>query len=1132
MSPRAEGTRGPRRPAPRPPHGHGRPPRRGGPTREGRRGDGPGDGLRLRGRRGAAADDDGGPAVDRPLPLFPAAAALAAVLAVAFLASPASLAAQGPTRFPPPVEAENVVYDPALFDALEYRMIGPARGGRVTAVTGIPAEPYTFYMGGTGGGVWKTTDAGETWENVTDGQIAVGSIGDIKVAPSDPNVIYVGTGSAAARGNVSAGNGVYRSTDGGETWTHVGLPDAGQIGEMKIHPDDPDVVYVAALGHIFGPNPERGVFRTTDGGETWERVLAISDTTGVVDLAMHPTNPRILFAAAWRAERKPWTMISGAEEGGIYRTKDSGESWEKLGGGLPQGLVGKASVTVSPADPDRVWALLEAPDGKGGLYRSDDGGGSWSQINTHRKLQQRAWYYTYVDAHPTDPNTVYAMNTRLYRSVDGGKTFETIGVPHGDVHDIWIHPDDPEIIVNSNDGGANVSVNGGETWTTQRNQPTAEFYSVTVDNQFPYRVYGPQQDNSTISIPSVTPGGISPKQHWYSVGGCETGPIALDPDDPSVVYSGCYSGTFDRWERETGEARNLRVYPELMIGRAPKELKYRFQWNAPIEMSPHDSETLYHGSQFVHRTTDGGRTWETISPDLTTVEPEQIEAAGEPITHDETGVEVYPTVKAIQESPDEAGTIWAATNDGHVHLTRDGGGSWTEVTPSDMPEEGTVNRIELSPHRPGRAFLAVYRYRTDDFSPYVFRTDDYGESWSLLTDGRNGIPDGYPTRTVQEDPEREGLLYVGTEFGVFVSFDDGRHWQPLQLDLPATPVTDLEVHRGDLVVATQGRSFWILDDLSPLRQLTEEVARSERHLYTPRDAILHDLGGGFGGTWPETPPYGAILHYYFADSPEGEVRLEILDPEGELVRAFTGRAGDEEDDDGDPAADEPDLPVAAGTNRFAWDLRVPDVDQPDDVTIWGFTGGHRVAPGTYRAALSVGDWSDTVSFRIRKDPRLTEVTQSELEAQAEMAGRLHAELDAIYDALRKVRKVRKQVRDGLERAEDAGEAEGLEATADSLAAELSEIENEITQTKNQSHQDPLNFPPKLDADFASLYGYVADGSGTPPATAGERLEDLMARWRGLQERIEAAMRGARSFGETLEERGVPAVTTAGDRSEE
>ena len=704
----------------------------------------------------------------------------------------------------------NVVYDPAFLEAMEYRMIGPYRGGRVTAVAGIPDQPYTFYMGATGGGVWKTEDAGTSWRNVSDGTFEAGSIGAVAVAQSDPNVVYVGTGSAAPRGNISSGVGLYKSTDAGVTWKGIGLDKAGQVGKIVIHPQNPDLVYVAALGNIFGPNPERGVFRSSDGGATWTHVLSVSDSTGAVDLAMDPNNPRILYAGMWRAERKPWTLIDGSTEGGVYKSTDSGDTWKRLEGGLPGGLVGKVGVAVSPANSDRVWVIqATADEKKGGLYRSDDGGKSFSRINREHNLRQRAWYYTYVIADPQDENTVYVLNTGFYKSIDGGKTFESIRVPHGDNHGLWINPHNTDILINSNDGGANVSLNGGQTWSTQYNQPTAEFYRVAVDNQFPYRVYGAQQDNSTISVPSSSPGGITPTQHWYAVGGGESGHIAVDPRNSDIIYAGTYIGSITRLDREIGHQRNVTAYPQMHDGTAPRDIRYRFQWNAPIRLSPHDPDVLYHTSQFVHRSTDGGQSWETISPDLTTNNDAYHDIPGGPIQHDHTGVELYTTIFSFEESPHTAGELWAGSDDGRVHISRDHGASWDEITPRQMPLEGTVNTIELSKHAPGRALLAVYKYRENDARPYIFRTDDYGSSWDLLTDGENGIPGHHFVRVVREDPDRQGLLYAGTEFGLYVSFDDGAHWQALQRNLPVTPITDLAVHEKDLVVATQGRSFWV-----------------------------------------------------------------------------------------------------------------------------------------------------------------------------------------------------------------------------------------------------------------------------------------------------------------------------------
>src|SRR6056297_2150779 len=770
---------------------------------------------------------------------------------------------------------KNVVYDSTHFNSLKYRMIGPYRGGRSTAVTGIPGKPHTFLMGATGGGVWKTTNNGEDWYNISDGYFDVASIGAIAVAESDPNVIYVGTGSACMRGNIMSGRGVYKSTDGGRSWSFIGLEEAGLIGKVAIHPDNTDVAYVAAVGHPFGPNKQRGVFRTTNGGKTC-----------VVDVTLNPEKPREIYAGLWTAERKPWTMISGSKEGGIYKSTDGGDNWKKLKGGLPQGVVGKVSIAASPAKPSRVWALIEAPEPKGGLYRSDDYGKSWKLINTNRKHLQRAWYYIHIHADPQDENTLYSLNARFYKSVDGGKSFEKYSVPHGDVHGLWINPNDPKRMVVANDGGAQVSVDGGESWSTYYNQPTAEIYSLTVDNEFPYRIYGPQQDNSTIRLPAWTEGSIHPKSNWTSVGGCETGPVALHPDRPWLVFSGCYGGLLSRWNERTGQTTNVMVYPQLQIGMAPSDVRERFQWNAPIVVSPHNPDVVYNASQHVWRSADKGTTWTRISDDLTTNTPEHQDYAGEPITKDNTGVEVYNTIFSLTVSPHAAKTLWAGTDDGRVWVTRDQGNQWTEITPKDMPQYGTVQNIEVSPHQPGKAYIAVHRYRLDDWKPYVWKTTNYGKTWTRIADGTKGIPNDYPTWVVREDPKREGSLYGGTEFGLFISFNDGEDWQPFQQNLPVTRIPDMKVHDNDLVIATHGRSFWIMDNLSPLHELTEKVIREPMHLFEPEPAYLvRPAGGGsVESRKPEGLARGATIDYTFTENPDSTVTLKILNKQGEVIR--------------------------------------------------------------------------------------------------------------------------------------------------------------------------------------------------------------------------------------------------------
>ncbi len=1035
-------------------------------------------------------------------------------------ALPQKLLAQGSHRDYEEIEA-NVTVSSSLLDGFSFRALDFSRGGRSTAVAGVPGQPLVYYMGASGGGVWKTSDAGIQWENVSDGYFGVGSIGAIAVASSDPNVLYVGTGSACPRGNVSAGDGIYKSTDGGKTWKHIGLRQAGQIAEIRVHPQDPDRVYVAVLGHIFGPNEERGIFRSEDGGDTWEQVLYISDRTGFVDLSLDVTNPRVLYAGAWRAERKPWSIISGSEEGGIFKTTDGGDTWNKLEGGLPTGMVGKTSVSVSPANPDRVWVLIEAEGERGGVYRSDDGGESWTRINGDPNLCQRPWYYIHIFADPKDEDTVYALNTGFYKSIDGGKTFDTrIEVPHGDNHDLWLNPDNPEVMINANDGGGNVSFNGGQSWSWQRNQPTAEIYRLVVDNQWPYRVYGPQQDNSTISVrsrPAAGRGGVWPD--WYSVGGGESGHIAVDPRDPNIIYGGSYGGRITRLDHATGEVRQVLGYPQLQLGAAPRDLTYRFQWNAPINLSPHDPDILYHASQMIHMSNDTGQTWSVISPDLTTNDPETQDYAGGPISHDSTGVEVYNTIFAFAESPHEAGILWAGSDDGKVHLSKDRGGHWNDITPKDMPEGGTVNVIELSAHAPGRAFIAVYRYREDDFHPYIYRTNDFGESWSLLTDGTNGIPATNFTRAIREDPDRKGLLYAGTEFGLYLSFDDGEHWQRFQNDLPVTPVTDLRVHRKDLVIATQGRAFWILDDVSPLHQITDAVQEAGLWLFEPRVAYR---GGNLGG---------ARIHYYVGQMPEGDVTLEFLDARGEVLRSYKGSPGDAPQQVTGGRRFNPGpskIPVEEGLNVFDWDLRRPHPEKPEGVVHWaGNTPGRMTVPGVYRVRLSAGDWSQTRSLTVELNPASSS-TVADLEKQDRLLAAIAVEMDVFFEGLTTLRDIKAQAEGIVARMEKAGmDTANVTDAQKSLVAKLIEIEKEMTQVNSKSRQDPINFPPMIDNQLTNLYGYVASGDFEPTGGALERFDDLKPELAALLGRLHEAIRtDLAKFNELVRGENVPPVVVS------
>jgi len=885
----------------------------------------------------------------------------------------------------------NQVVDPGHFQELTFRMVGPTRGGRATTVAGHPDHPHTFYAGFTGGGVWKTDDAGIGWMPISDGAFETGSIGAIRLAPSDSRIIYVGTGSDGIRSNVIDGRGVYKSTDAGESWAFMGLREVGQIGAVEVHPTDPDIVYVAAMGKAFGPTPDRGVYKSTDGGRSWGKILFTSDSVGAVDLELNPSNPEEVYAALYRGERKPWSIISGMEasgqEDGIWKSEDGGTTWRYLTEGLPPGLIGKIDLAVTPADPDRVYAVVEAVEEVEGLYRSDDRGQSWTLVSTQAGLMNRPFYYTNVDADPTDADVVYVNNEGFYKSTDGGRTFARVSTPHGDNHDMWINPDHAEIFVQSNDGGVNVTLNGGRSWSTQYNQPTAELYQVDLDDRFPYWIYAGQQDNTTIMVPSNPPEDGSVLGHqgnWKEIGGCETGPAVPKPGDPSTVYANC-KGRFGRYSQLTGQEQQYYVWGGNLYGHNPKDLPYRFQRVVPIEVSPHDPEVVYHGSQYVHRTVDGGITWETISPDLTAFRPERQVVSGGPITRDITGEEHYSVLYVIEESPVEAGVIWAGANDGPVHVTRDGGETWIEVTPP-MPPEGRIQNIDPSPHDPGRAYVAAYRYLLGDFEPYIFKTEDFGESWDRLTDGTNGIPGDYPTRVVREDPTAEGLLYAGTEFGIYISFDDGAHWQSFQQNLPRTPVTDIRFFRGDLVLSTMGRSFWVMDNVSPLQDLRAGAAGGH-HLFNPADAYRLRGGGGFGYgprdvSAPEYSPNGAHIDYIVGEGAR-EVKLEILGSSGEVIRSYeTSGPGVQTRTVQAMRAPQrqsfgsPRLDASPGMHRFIWDLRV---EAP------GSRSGPMALPGQYRARLTIGDWSQTRAFDVLMDPRVEAdgVTMDDLRAQLE-----------------------------------------------------------------------------------------------------------------------------------------------------
>ena len=978
--------------------------------------------------------------------------------------------------------AQEISPAEGFFEELEFRCIGPTRGGRATTVTGIITEPGTFYMGSTGGGVWKTTNYGANWRNVSDGYFATGSIGAIRVARSRSSVVYVGTGSDGIRSNVITGKGVYRSDDAGKTWQHLGLERTGQIGAVEIHPNDPNTVFVAAIGNAFAPNPDRGVYRTKDGGETWNKVLFVSDSTGAVDLEFAPDDPNIIYASMWRAERKPWTIISGStEEGGLYKSTDGGDTWQKLTRGLPAGPFGKSDLAICPTDPYRVYALVEALPGEGGLYRSDDRGENFELISTKKELLDRPFYYCNIDADPQDPDVLYVNSTQFFRSKNGGQSWQRLATPHGDNHDIWINPVDTDLMVQANDGGVNISRDGGDTWSTQRNQATAELYQVEVDDQFPYWIYAGQQDNSTIMLPSVPPyNAVSgPTGFWQAIGGCETGPVVPKPGNPDIVYANC-KGRFGVYNKKTGQEQQFYVGASNMYGHNPKDLKFRFQRVAPIHVSPHDPDVVYHGSQYLHKTTDDGRTWEIISPDLTAFDPDRQTISGSPITRDITGEEFYSTIYSIRESALEKGLIWVGANDGPVSVTRDGGKSWNTVTPEGLEPGGRIDCVEPSPHEAGKAYFTSLRYQLGDWSPYIYKTTDYGASWTLLTHGENGIPSDQPVRVVREDPIREGLLYAGTEFGLFISFDDGATWHEFQQNLPVTPVTDIKVNQKDLVLSTMGRSFWILDDLTALHQMDAAAMAASAHLFRPRDSYRMRYRPTRRTDVPYYPGASVIINYHLRSA--SGAQLDILDEQQQIVRSFVSS---DTDTDGDTGAAEPDMATGffrqgnkpqlrgvAGFHRFRWDMRHEGVGGGRRSR-----GGPMVAPGIYTARLTVDDQEYVQEFRILPDPRVeaSGITLEDMKAQEELALK-------VLDMRREAQQMAGRVKKAL----------NSEGTPPDSKGKLETLDREL------STQEGRYMTPMLVDQLRYLYGMLDRADQRPGRDAYDRFEELKTKLEGIR----------------------------------
>jgi photosystem II stability/assembly factor-like uncharacterized protein len=915
---------------------------------------------------------------------------------VASLALATSLGAQtsapkppAPATQKPAMAAQMPGVNPALLAGLKYRLVGPSRGGRVTTVTGVPSQPRTFYMGVASGGLFRTTDGGVNWTPITDGKVPVASSGSIAVADSDPNIIYYGTGSDGVRSNVSTGRGIYKTTNGGETWEFMGLYNAGQIGAVRIHPTNPNIAWVAATGDIFKANPDRGIFKTTDGGKSWKKTLFHSDTVGAMDVELQPGNPNVVYAWLSRLERKPWSIISGSKDGGFYKSTDGGETFTRIMTGLPGALIGKANLAVTAANPNRIYALVEALPG-GGMYRSDDAGQTWTAQPSPPNMIYRPFYYTTLGADPTNANVVYGGAEGFWKSTDGGDSWTSMSVPHGDNHDIWVSPKDGNTMIQSNDGGANVSFDGGRTWSTQMNQPTSEIYGVWMDDAFPYKLYGAQQDNNTIIITSQA-NPYNPAD-FRSGPGCETGPIMPHPTDKNIVYGSC-KGQYSYLNLETGQEKPYWVGAQSLYGNPASDLILRFQRVSPMATSPHDPNILYYGSQHLHRTRDKGVTWETISPDLTAKPAGTQGVSGGPITRDVTGEEFYSTLYAITESPHERGVIWVGSNDGPVSLTRDNGKTWKNVTPKDLPPGGRVAWIDASPHRRGSAYVATYRYLLGDYAPYLYRTDDYGATWTRLTDGKNGIPADTPTRVVREDPDREGLLYAGTEFGLYASFDNGAHWQPFNLNMPQVPINDVRVYRKDLVIATQGRALWILDNLSSLHQITAQTSTSQPVLFKPRDGYRTRTGANI---------VGPTIEYFLPSAPAGDVTIEILDPAGAVVNSYSsnapaaaggggrgGRGGGGGAGAGAGAAAEPQDPDAAPVGRGRGGAPAARVtkDQGRNRYVWNVqhSSGLGAPPGSYQARLTVGDMKLTQPFTVLIDPRLAAegVTPADLKEQFE-----------------------------------------------------------------------------------------------------------------------------------------------------
>ncbi len=1029
--------------------------------------------------------------------------------------------------------------DSANGSALKFRCIGPPRGGRVVAVAGHPSERNTFYFGACAGGVWKTIDGGTYWENISDGFFTSSAVGAMAVSPSDPNVIYVGTGEASIRGDVSWGDGVYKSTDAGKSWRNVGLSDTHHIGKIQIHPQNPDIVYVAALGHAFGPNAERGVFRTLDGGKSWQKVLYVSDGAGAIDIALDAANPRILYAAIWQVHRHFWELVSGGEDSGLWKSTDGGETWLEISrakGLPPSGILGKIGVTASPAKAGRVWAIIEAEGDKSGVYRSDNGGDSWELLTTNRDLLARPWYYMHIFADPQDSETVYVTNLKMWKSTDGGKNYGEITTLHGDNHDLWIDPRDPQRMIEGHDGGANVSFNGGETWSTVYNQMTGQFYHIDVDTRLPYHVYGTQQDNSSIAVPTASEKGAITWGDCYPAGTGESGYIAVHPEDPNIVYVGAVGsspgggGALQRYDHRTKQIRLVTVWPETYSGWGPKDLKYRFPWTFPILFSPHDSNVIYSTGNVVFKTTDEGSSWTQISPDLTRNDESKLGPSGGPLTLDTSGAEHYCTISAFIESPHEAGVLWAGSDDGLIHLSKDGGASWQNVTPTDLPEWSFITVIEPSSHDGATVYVAATRYKLDDYRPFLFKTSDYGQSWQRID---ANFPEGEITRMLREDPTQPGLLYVGSERGLFVSTDDGGQWAKMPGNLPVVPIYDFKVVGNELAIATHGRAFWILDDLTPIRRAAASGQRDLRFealaLYAPKRTLrrwVHwNVGGARGENrnysmsfgllisfreekaetgelvrklldCGENPPQGVIVHYTLPHEVQGDIRLTFLDGKGKEIKSFKAKPKPNGADKDKSGEEELYLSTKPGLNRFVWDMRYPEPEKLTEDPVTGkATMGVLARPGTYQVRLTVGEESMSHPFEIFVDPKVN-VSDEDLQAQFDLWQQIVAKVDQTHKAVKRIRRVRAQVEQWKAQLEHVDADEHKRAAVQERARQLSDqlraVEEQLVSLDAKTSFDRLRFPTRLNAKLVGLISLVAAADAAPPKQATDVFEHLSA----------------------------------------